>query len=190
MLMNGSSQSELFWSSTGPTGEIIGLAVNYEDTPNDVIYWGIRTPEITVYDILMKQELNNPQSVGMEVTRLGGRTLLLHIATFRKSIYYHNKHVLFSDVIHNYNTVQQSDNQVLARGSRGNIEDFTDFVIVHHSLQPGQWSHDLPPIRIGFVLSYSCVFTRPSCCNSTMHTHQGINEWGILRFECLDYTAK
>ena len=86
----------------------------------------------------MKQELNNPQSVGMDVTRLKRRTLLLHIATFRKSIYYHDKHVIFSDVIHNYNTVQQSNNIVLTVGARGNIEDFTDFVIVHHSLQPGE----------------------------------------------------
>ena len=153
MLMQGSSQSELFWSSSELTpGEIIGVVVNYEDTPNDVIYWGIRTPGAADTDILMKQELNNPQSMGTEVTRPPLSRTLLQIATFRKNVYYRYKHPIFGDVIHSWNTVQQSDNQVLSRAGRGDIQDFTDFVVVHHSLQPGEWwSHDLPPITVGYV---------------------------------------
>ena len=139
--MDGSSPPELFWSADNPTAseKIIGIAMNYEDTPNDVIYWGTQTTDIS--GVLWRKELTGSQTV-RNIKTLYEKPL--HIATFKYSIYYHYQRIVFGDFINIYNTQQQSDNQVLSRGNRGNIQDFTDFVMVHHSLQPGeQWSHNL-----------------------------------------------
>ena len=137
--MNDSSP-KLFWSAEHPTAEekVIGIAINYEKTPNDVIYWGTQTTNTT--GALWRKELTGLQTA-RTIKVLNQKPL--HVATFKYNVYYHFKSKVFGDSINGFNTQQESDNQVVNRGSRGNIKDFTDFIVVHHSLQPGEWwSHD------------------------------------------------
>ena len=157
--MDGSSPPELFWSADSPTAreKIIGIAINYEETPNDIIYWGTQTTDTT--GVLWRKELTGPQTA-QNLKVLNQKPL--HVATFKHNAYYHYQRRIFGDLIHSFNTQQQSDNQVVNRASRGNIQDFTDFVIVHHSLQPGEpWSHDLCLITFGPAL---CVASLMAWC--------------------------
>ena len=141
--MDGSStpNSKVFWSSVSPTAQekIIGLAINYEETPNDVIYWGTQTTNTT--GVLWKRELTGSK-MAQNIKTLNEKPL--HIATFKYSVYYHYQRTHFGDFINSYSSQQQSDNQVLNRAVRGNLINFTDFIIAHHSQQPGErWSHHL-----------------------------------------------
>ena len=139
MRMDGSSPPELFWSADLPKAEekVIGIAINYEETPNDVIYWGTQTTDTT--GALWRKELTVPQTA-QTIIVLNQKPL--HVATFKYNLYFHFQSRIFGDLINSFNIQQLSNNLVLSRGSRGrDFQDFTDFVIVHHSLQPGKpWS--------------------------------------------------
>ena len=159
--MDGSSPPELFWSAKHPTAEekVIGIAINYEETPNDVIYWGTQTTDRT--GALWRRELTGLQTA-QNLKVLNQKPL--RVATFKYNVYYHYQRRFFGDLIHSFNTQRQSDYQVVNRGSRGNIQDFTDFVIVHHSLQPGEpWSCDL--CLITSVTSLMALFMVIDCIN-------------------------
>lgn len=143
--MDGSSPPELFWSAELPKAEekVIGIAINYEETPNDVIYWGTQTSDTT--GALWKKELTGTEMArNLIVLNQNQNQKPLHIGTFKYNVYFHYQHRIFGDVINSFNIPQQSNNQVLSKGSRGrDFVNFTDLVFVHHSLQPGErWSHD------------------------------------------------
>ena len=141
MRMDGSSPPELFWSAEHPTAEekVIGIAINYEENHYDFIYWGTQTTDRT--GALWRRGLTGLQTA-RTIKVLNQKPL--HVATFKYNVYYHYQSRIFGDLINSFSTILESNNLVLSRASRRNIQDFTDFVIVHHSLQPGEpWSCDL-----------------------------------------------
>ena len=132
MKMDGSGKPEILWSNTEGTtvGQVTGIALNYENTPDDILYWIVSSDDPAGTEIL-KLELNNPEKPIKTVTVFTNRKSSQDLQTFRENIYFRSNFGGVRDQI--IKLKAGVDNVVFNRFQAG----FTDFAVMHHSLQPG-----------------------------------------------------